>query len=290
MIKGWRGRMGQLVLDLFASVEPPASSRGIRAPTPASPIEQPPIPVPKTKSSDSMQSWGDRGGENCHDLKDLTMVFSSRLKRSWRLERPRGPKPVLHLPIALAAAPAEVWVALGGWVRASRKPYPGSRSISRASANVVFGWLGEGKDRRPGGSGKGRHHDLGPMFDRLNRDHFQGRLSAIVRWSPKPGGLSTHRTLRLAEGPRHVITIGQLYDHKDVPAYAVEGVLYHEMLHIEHPPRGDGARRHVHHAQFRQAERAFPGYQAWKEWESRDAPSLLRGLRRAVSKARRKRT
>lgn len=290
MRNGWPGRMGQLVLDLFTSMEPRISgstdlaAKGLKQEEPGLEGD------PSSKRPSAPTTWGHRGGESCHDLENLTMVFSSRLKRSWRLELPRGPKPVLHLPKVLASAPDEVWRSMAGWVRASLKPSPGSRARSRESANAVFAWLGEGQDRPPAGSGKGRHHDLGPLFDRLNRVHFQGRLSAIVRWSPKPGGLSTHRTLRLPEGARHVITIGQLYDHKDVPVFAVEGVLFHEMLHIEHPPRGTGLRRHVHHAQFRQAEREFAGYQAWKEWERREAPNLLRGLRRAVTRARRQRS
>jgi hypothetical protein len=282
--------MGQLVLDLFGPRSPAVTSKASTASPLAYQGDRQGVPSTGPRKLSAMEPWGNRGGEECDDLKNLTMVFSSRLKRSWRLESPRGPRSVLHLPASLRNAPPEIWRSLGAWVRASRKPSPGSKSASRQSANAVFAWLGEPVDRLPVGGSKGRFHDLAPIFERLNRVHFDGRLSAIVRWSPKPGGLSTHRTLRLVDGTRHVITIGQLYDHKDVPLVAVEGVLFHEMLHIEHPPRGDGARRHVHHAQFRQAERAFVGYQAWKDWERQEAPSLLRGLRRAASRARNRRS
>lgn len=282
-MKGWPSRMGQLVLDLFAATQPVPSAKTTRVSQPVEEDSGSHLSPP----SRAIPTGNPHRFAEDHDLKDVTMVFSLRLKRSWRLERPRGPNPVLHLPKRLESAPPEVWKALGEWVRAHRKPHPGSRALSRRAAQTVFDWMGEGQDRRPGGDAKGRHHDLAPLFERLNREHFQGRLSAIVRWSPRPGGLSTHRTLNLPEGPRHVITIGQLYDHKDVPVQAVEGVLFHEMLHIEHPPRGEGSRRHVHHAQFREAERAFPGYLAWKEWEHREAPRLLTGLRRAIARHRR---
>lgn len=293
MTSSWPRRMGQLVLDLFSPVEdkPPETQSNSDQPDSKSfRIPRAISPLPATPALRIGEPWGARGGNLDNDLSDMTIVFSSRLKRSWRLEHPRGPLPVLHLPKGVAAAPDAIWEALASWVRSSRKPFPGSRAQSRKAAQEVFAWLGERTDRAPVGDGQGLHHDLVPIFDRLNRDHFQGRLSAIVRWSPKPGGLSTHRTLQLAGGPTHVITIGQIYDHKDVPLFAVEGVLFHEMLHIELPPRGDGARRHVHHAQFRQAERAYPGYQAWKEWELREAHRLLRALRRASARTRRKRS
>lgn len=283
--------MGQLVLDLFSAVEPTPDRAPASAPrAPAIQNNKPFEESPARGEGPSMQEpWGQRDEVFSNDLEHLTIVFSSRLKRTWRLERPRGANPVLHLPKPFRTAPSEIWIALGAWVRAHRKPHPGTRAQARTAAAQVFAWMGERQDRAPGGGPQGNVHDLAPLFERLNREHFQGRLEALVRWSPKPGGLSTHRTLQLADGPRHVITIGQIYDHPDVPTFAVEGVLFHEMLHIEFPPQGEGLRRHVHHARFRQAERAFPGYLAWKEWERREAPRLLRALRRATARQRRAR-
>jgi hypothetical protein len=210
------------------------------------------------------------------------IVFARRLRRSWRLERPRSAHPILHVPRRLQEAPEAVWASLGQWVRASLRPSPGARARAREAARSVFAWLGAVEpERLPEGSPRGRHHDLEPLFERLNREHFQGRIQALVRWSPRPGSLSTHRTVRTATGDCHVITLGQIYDDPQVPTYAVEGVLFHEMLHAVHPPRkGAGTRRHVHHAEFRRAEQAFPGYAAWRDWERREIPRLLRRLRR----------
>lgn len=285
-MKSWPGRMGQLVLDLFSAIQPTTPSP-IHATGADAVFGKEPRP---DRPSGTISTTERSRDANDHGLDDVTMIFSSRLKRTWRLERPRGSPSILHLPKSFETAPPEIWEALREWTRAHRKPHPGSKALARRSAQIVFAWMGDGQDRLPGGEAQGRHHDLAPLFERLNREHFQGRLSAIVRWSPRPGGLSTHRTLRLPEGPRHVITIGQLYDHKDVPVHAVEGVLFHEMLHIEHPPKGDGLRRNVHHAAFREAERGFPGYLAWKEWERREAPKLLGRLRREVAKRRRERS
>lgn len=179
-------------------------------------------------------------------------------------------------------APPEVWQELGQWVMAVRHPRPGSRQRAREAAKTVFAWLiGTQPERLPRGESQGRHHALQPIFDRLNEKFFRGELRAVVRWSPRMGGLSTHRSLETADGTRHLITIGRAYDHPSVPDHAVEGVVFHEMLHIVHPPRqGRGGRRVVHHAQFRAAEKAFPGYLAWKEWELREMPRRLRQMRR----------
>lgn len=268
MTRSWSG-VGQFVLDLFG-VTPKTLER-------AAVTHSDPDPSP----SESV-AWGKRGGSACHDLGAVHIVFARRLRRSWRLERPRSAHPVLHVPRRLQEAPEAVWELLGRWVRASLRPSPGSRGRAREAARGVFDWLGdEEPERLPEGSARGRHHDLEPLFERLNREHFQGRIQALVRWSPRPGALSTHRKVRTATGEHHVITLGQIYDDPLVPVFAVEGVLFHEMLHAVHPPRkGAGSRRHVHHAEFRRAEQAFPGYAAWREWEQREMPRLLRRLRR----------
>jgi predicted metal-dependent hydrolase len=42
----------------------------------------------------------------------------------------------------------------------------------------------------------------------------------------------------------------------------VEYVVYHEMLHMRFPTARNGHRRVVHSAEFRQAEKQFPKYEA----------------------------
>jgi hypothetical protein len=43
-----------------------------------------------------------------------------------------------------------------------------------------------------------------------------------------------------------------------VPREVVEYVMFHEMLHLEHPVEHKGARRRVHTPEFQEAERQFP--------------------------------
>jgi len=144
-------------------------------------------------------------------------VFSSRRKKGWRLVKERGAW-VCQVPEALRSSPPEIQTDLRDWIRSSLHPFPGSRKHRKVIERRIFDWMGSRlHDRIPPGNSRGRALDLQELFDELNRAHFQGGLEAIVRWSPRIGGLSTHQELRTADGVRHLITISQAYDGLDVP-------------------------------------------------------------------------
>ncbi|HET7750596.1 MAG TPA: M48 family peptidase, partial [Terriglobales bacterium] len=52
--------------------------------------------------------------------------------------------------------------------------------------------------------------------------------------------------------------ISRIFDHPQVPRYALEYILYHEMLHLKHPVKLLGSRRCVHSAEFQAEENLFP--------------------------------
>ena len=56
----------------------------------------------------------------------------------------------------------------------------------------------------------------------------------------------------------NAIIISRIFDHFAVPRYAVEYIVYHEMLHLKHPVKVRGGRRCVHSADFRAEEKLFP--------------------------------
>jgi len=59
--------------------------------------------------------------------------------------------------------------------------------------------------------------------------------------------------------PAHnAIIVSRIFDHPKVPRYAVEYIVYHEMLHLRHPVKLNGSRRCVHSAAFHAEERLFP--------------------------------
>ena len=52
--------------------------------------------------------------------------------------------------------------------------------------------------------------------------------------------------------------VSRIFDHPRVPQYAVDYIVYHEMLHLKHPVRLRGSRRCVHSAEFQAEEKLFP--------------------------------
>ena len=59
--------------------------------------------------------------------------------------------------------------------------------------------------------------------------------------------------------------ISRVFDHARVPRYAVEYILYHEMLHLKHPVKLRGSRRCVHSAEFQAEEKIFPHLEQAKD-------------------------
>ena len=58
--------------------------------------------------------------------------------------------------------------------------------------------------------------------------------------------------------PAHnAIVVSRIFDHPRVPRYAVEYIVYHEMLHLKHPVRHTSGRRCFHSSEFRAEEKRF---------------------------------
>jgi predicted metal-dependent hydrolase len=49
-------------------------------------------------------------------------------------------------------------------------------------------------------------------------------------------------------------------DRAEVPSYAVEFILFHEMLHLKHPLRAAACRLQSHSPEFRAEEKRFAHY------------------------------
>ena len=59
--------------------------------------------------------------------------------------------------------------------------------------------------------------------------------------------------------PAHnTIVVSRIFDSLRVPRFAVEYILYHEMLHLKHPVKLRGSRRCIHGPEFQAEERQFP--------------------------------
>ena len=113
---------------------------------------------------------------------------------------------------------------------------------------------------------QGQWHNLDEIFERLNRQFFDGLLGRPqLGWSRRPS-----RSMLGHFDPSHnAIIISRIFDQPapegPPPALALEYVMFHEMLHLRFPVDHTGSRRRVHTREFREAERKFPGWKEAKE-------------------------
>ena len=114
------------------------------------------------------------------------------------------------------------------------------------------------RGRKLMGPAAGRYYDLAKIFDELNVRYFFGLMAQPdLGWSLR----SSRSTLGHYDPSLNTIVISKLLDHSAIPQLAVDYVMFHEMLHLRYPVEYREARRCIHTAEFKQAERQFEGYQ-----------------------------
>ena len=102
---------------------------------------------------------------------------------------------------------------------------------------------------------RGHIYDLDAIFEELNVRFFYGLLARPrMSWSQT----KTRRILGHYDPAHNAIIISRVFDHHAVPAYVLEYIVYHEMLHLKHPVRLRGSRRCVHSPEFQAEEKLFP--------------------------------
>lgn len=104
-------------------------------------------------------------------------------------------------------------------------------------------------------SARGHQYHLEEIFDDLNRRFFHGLMGRPqLTWSQN----HARSSLGHYDPAHNAIVISRVFDDSRVPRYAVEYILFHEMLHLKHPVRLRGSRRCVHSREFRAEEKMFP--------------------------------
>lgn len=196
------------------------------------------------------------------------------LRSSIRFE-PESRRVSVRLSDLLADAPSEVLDALATMLLAKLDRAPPPASARRAYDR----WLHspatyrrrlqarKARGRLQARAPRGRCHDLEALFDQLNERYFGGSLrKPALGWSLQP----SRKRLGHYDPAHDAIVISRILDRPEMPSLLAEYVLYHEMLHIRHPPRlGRGGRR-VHTPEFLASERNFARFD--------EARRLLRSL------------
>jgi predicted metal-dependent hydrolase len=104
-------------------------------------------------------------------------------------------------------------------------------------------------------SAQGRTYNLEKVFEDLNTRFFHGLLARPqMTWSRD----RARNRLGHYDPAHNAIVVSRVFDHPRVPSYAVEYIVYHEMLHLKHPVKLRGSRRCVHSTEFQAEEKLFP--------------------------------
>jgi hypothetical protein len=102
---------------------------------------------------------------------------------------------------------------------------------------------------------QGRFFNLEEVFDSLNTRLFGGLLGRPeLTWSEH----HAKRLLGHYDAAHNTIVVSRVFDRPSSPRYAIEYLLYHEMLHLKHPIKARGLRRCIHSAEFKADESRFP--------------------------------
>jgi hypothetical protein len=208
---------------------------------------------------------------------NISVVVSRRLRRGWHatLDAKTGSRR-LSVPALLSRAPCEIKTALIDWALLPTQCR--GQVLRRRKKNLerlIYDHItASGTETRNCStfdprlySTQGRVYDLKEVFAALNGRFFNNAISSYVRWGRHP--LRSYQSSR--RGPAgekyNLITIGAIYNGPHVPRYAIEGIIFHEMLHIALPPLISDARNVIHGPEFKQRERSFPQHEDWLEWE-----------------------
>jgi len=102
---------------------------------------------------------------------------------------------------------------------------------------------------------EGRYFHLEEVFDALNLRFFHGLMGRPeLTWSEH----LAKRSLGHYDAAHNTIVVSRVFDRPSSPRYALEYLLYHEMLHLKYPVRMRGLRRCVHSREFKAEEARFP--------------------------------
>jgi predicted metal-dependent hydrolase len=208
------------------------------------------------------------------------------LHRSYRELRPRAPMPqfraefypfanvnntirlregVLHIRFSdlLEGAPENVIEAISHILLAKiyKKPIEDlhatryRRYVSSSNVSSKAHLVRQMRGRKRIDSAQGKVYDLDAIFEELNGRFFHGLMGRPqLTWSRA----HARNSLGHYDPAHNAIVVSRIFDSLRVPRFAVEYILYHEMLHLKHPVKLRGSRRCIHGPEFQAEERQFP--------------------------------
>jgi len=235
-------------------------------------------------------------------IDNLEVVVNKRLRKSWRVKVVfKTGERTLTIPPILSNPPQEIKEALVRWallpMNAKARRSPNFAKTKRELESKIRDYMescGVPKERVSKVNPlvfehqtKGFNYDLQRIFNTVNRAYFSGEIISYIRWGQNASRTSYQATRIDKDGnPFNLITISGVYDSPLVPEHVIYGLVYHEMLHIAIPPRTVNGRRVIHGKDFKEAEKKYPFYEQWIEWERQNMGALITKARRRMKKTK----
>ncbi len=185
--------------------------------------------------------------------------------------RRRGEAVKVRISDLLAGAPPAIVRAIAHILLAKlyRRPIAAAhaaryrRYISRRGFAAKVHLVRQLRGHKRLGPAQGHVWDLDAIFEELNTRFFHGLMARPrMSWSRD----RARHLLGHFDPAHNAIVVSRVFDHPEVPRYAVEYLVYHEMLHLRHPVRLRGSRRCVHSREFLAEEKLFPELEAAKRF------------------------
>jgi hypothetical protein len=177
--------------------------------------------------------------------------------------RTRGGKSVITLPTPMtrfdAAGFADLAQLMFGHHRDAKRRVT---ERMRAEAYVDLATELEGLGGVVEGT-RGAFHDLAESFERVNQKYFGGTMHRPrLTWSRT----FTGRKFGHHDGVKDWVMVSSTLDRAEVPAFVVDYLMFHELLHKKHGIRWRNGRGHAHTPAFYADERRFERYDEADAW------------------------
>jgi predicted metal-dependent hydrolase len=125
---------------------------------------------------------------------------------------------------------------------------------------------------------QGSVHDLQYVYNDINARYFGGTVNASITWGKHTEPTRRRRrSIKLGSysSDERLIRVHPVLDQSWVPAYFIEYIVFHEMLHHVIPAPVVNGRTLFHTPEFRSQERLFEHYERAIRWEKRNLNKLL---------------
>lgn len=212
---------------------------------------------------------------------NLDIVFTRNSNTPVSLNQRQG-SGTLRLHVLFCQAPDSILEDVIRFCFASR-----SRAESKNLRARILDYVGENRQQTiatMSGPGcflaRGEVYDLDRILRRVIRDYVPERRLISSRpaigWSKRPWLTLMGKWIETAPQERNAILINRRLDDERAPAYYLEYLVYHELLHDLFSIHRSHGRWIRHSAEFQARERACPLYAKAREWETNELQSLTR--------------